>query len=138
MAKYLKHYYVDGADLTTFLTDTNTGTDGKTHPRIQGLDVKFWFLDSNGIDYCLSVVPDETAITPVAGLQELSYSDWAADAQGQFEAQRSRVATDADLLARLGKTAEQVQATAFNTASVDTMLASFAELAPPPDLMQAE
>lgn len=130
MAKYIRHYYVDGADLVTYLTDTNTGRDGKTHPRIAGLDVKFWFHDSNGIDYCLSVVPDTTSITVANGLTELTYADWAADAQSQFEVQRAALANNADELARLNLTAEQVQAMTFDSTTVDTMLSSFDQLAP--------
>lgn len=132
MTQYIKHYYVDGADLTTFLTDTNTGTDGKTHPRLDGLDVKFWFVDSNGIDYCLSLVPDTTTIAPAAGLAEFSYADWAAQVQTQFDLQRSAVAADADLLAQLNKTAEQVQAMTLDTATVDSMVTSFQQFAAPP------
>ena len=50
MAKYIKHYYVDGDNLVEFFVDKNMGPNGKTHPRIDGLDVKFWFVDSNELN----------------------------------------------------------------------------------------
>ena len=131
MTKYIKHYYVDGADLTTFLTDTNTGTDGKTHPRLDGLDVKFWFVDSNGIDYCLSLVPDTTTITPAAGLEEMAYAVWAADAAQQFDQQKQAASQNAELLTAIEKTAEQVLALTFDATSTESMLTSFAQLARP-------
>jgi hypothetical protein len=76
--RYLRHYYVDGIDNKTFLIDTNIGKDGKTHPNIRGLDVKYWTIDNNGIDYCLSVVDDDDAIIPVStGIEILSFENWA-------------------------------------------------------------
>lgn len=48
--QYLKHYYE---------TD---GTGGKSHPPIEGLDVKYWCSDDEGVDYCLSVCPDEESL----------------------------------------------------------------------------
>lgn len=127
MAKYLKHYYVDGADLTTFLTDTNIGTDGKTHPRILGLDVKFWFLDSNGIDYCLSIAPDDTEIVESSGIVALSYQDWATIAENEFIHQRTKLAEDENLLASINKTPADILAFVFDSSSVETMVQSFAQ-----------
>lgn len=135
MAKYIKHYYVDGENLVEFFTDKNMGPNGKTHPRIDGLDVKFWFVDENGIDYCMSVVPDETVITPENGLGEATYAAWSSEIAGQFEAQRTVVANSTELLTRLGKTKAQVLAMTFDNASVDSMLASFAQLVPPPETL---
>ena len=131
MVKYIKHYYVDGADLSTFLTTTNTGTDGKTHPRIDGLDVKFWFLDSNGIDYCLSLVPDTTEIVLVTGLEEMTYSDWANEVEGHFDNQKTIVANDSALLEQLNMTSEEVMALTLDKDSVETMLMGFQALVPP-------
>jgi hypothetical protein len=76
--RYLRHYYVDGIDNKSFLIDTNIGKDGKTHPNIRGLDVKYWTIDNNGIDYCLSVVDDDDAIIPVStGIEILSFENWS-------------------------------------------------------------
>jgi hypothetical protein len=111
------------------------GPNGKTHPRIDGLDVKFWFVDSNGIDYCMSVVPDETVITPENGLGEGAYNVWASEIQGQYEAQRASVASNSDMLTRLGKTEAEVLAMAFDNSSIESMLASFSQLAPAPETL---
>ena len=135
MAKYIKHYYVDGDNLVEFFVDKNMGPNGKTHPRIDGLDVKFWFVDGNGIDYCMSVVPDETIITPENGLGEGAYNVWASEIQGQYEAQRASVASNSDMLTRLGKTEAEVLDMAFDNSSVESMLASFAQLAPAPEIL---
>jgi hypothetical protein len=135
MAKYITHYYVDGENLVEFFTDKNMGSNGKTHPRIDGLDVKFWFVDSNGIDYCMSVVPDETVITPVNGLGEGAYNVWASEIQAQYEAQRASVASNSDMLTRLNKTEAEVLAMAFDNSSVESMLASFSQLAPAPEML---
>ena len=135
MAKYIKHYYVDGENLVEFFTDKNMGPNGKTHPRIDGLDVKFWFVDGNGIDYCMSVVPDETVITPENGLGEGAYNVWASEIQGQYEAQRASVASNSDMLTRLGKTEAEVLAMAFDNSSIESMLASFSQLAPSPETL---
>ena len=135
MAKYIKHYYVDGDNLVEFFVDKNMGPNGKTHPRIDGLDVKFWFVDNNGIDYCMSVVPDETVITPVNGLGEGAYNVWASEIAGQFEAQRASVASNSDMLTRMSKTEAEVLAMSFDNSSVESMLASFAQLAPAPETL---
>lgn len=130
MVKYIKHYYVDCANPATFLTNTNAGIDGKTHPKLDGLDVKFWFADSNGIDYCLSLVPESTEITSVSGLEEMTYSNWANDVETQFNAQKSIVANDSIQLDRLNMTIEEVMALVLDKNSVETMLTSFQTLNP--------
>ena len=131
MAKYLKHYYVDGENLTEYFTDTNMGPNGKTHPRIDGLDVKLWFNDDNGIDYCVSVIPDETTVTEVSGLDVMTLTEWAADAKAQFDKQKAIILADPTRLTLLGKTANQVKAMTFDGTSVDTILASFEQFTPP-------
>jgi len=91
MAQYLKHYYVQAIDRTTYITNTNNPTTGKTQPSIEGLDVKFWLSDEKGIEYCLSICPDETVVDTVTGIHPLdggiwvlSYEDWAADFAAAF------------------------------------------------------
>lgn len=65
--QYLKHYWIN----------TNTGSYAcaenpveKRHPEVEfpGLDVKIWLHDENGIDVCLSQVPDEVSIVDVVGI----------------------------------------------------------------------
>lgn len=92
MAQYLKHYYVQGIDRVTYVTNTNTPTTGKTQPNINGLDVKFWLTDAKGIDFCLSTCPDETIVDTTTGIHPLdggiwvlSYEDWAQEYVAAFE-----------------------------------------------------
>tara|TARA_B100000131_G_C17837257_1_gene500286 strand:+ start:141 stop:557 length:417 start_codon:yes stop_codon:yes gene_type:complete len=70
--KYAKHYWVDyitNVWLTTS-NDPSPITNGKTHPHKlfseNELDVKMWLTDSDGIDVCLSELPDSVTITEVA------------------------------------------------------------------------
>jgi hypothetical protein len=76
MTQYLKHYWVDESG--SFITDENRV--GKTHPTIEGLDVKYWTTDENGVDYCLSQVADSVSVTPVTpGLEILTKTQWDAE-----------------------------------------------------------
>jgi len=63
MTKYLKHYWKNGG---SWLTTSNVV--GQTHPEAEfpGLDVRIWMHDSDGVDVCLSEVPDSTAISTIA------------------------------------------------------------------------
>ena len=67
--KYVKHYWIDHVT-SAWLTTTNDTPNGKTHPynifSHDDLDVKVWLTDSDGIDVCLSEVPDSVTITEVA------------------------------------------------------------------------
>jgi hypothetical protein len=136
MAKYLKHYYVDGSNLSEYFTDKNMGPNGKTHPRLVGLDVKFWFVDSNGIDYCLSELPDSTPVTETNGLFVLTYQDWANEAETHFNTLKAQTASNSELLQLLDKTEPEVLAMTFDKTSTETMVASFNQLAPGPQLSQ--
>jgi hypothetical protein len=83
--RYLKHYYVESESPSEFLLNSNQSRTGKTHPPIRGLDVKFWDTDSQGIDYCLSIVNDDDAIIPPSyGVEVLSFSDWANKVETYF------------------------------------------------------
>jgi len=61
--KYLKHYWIskDGSWATA------TNPVEKRHPEAEyaGLGVKVWMHDPDGIDVCLSTVPDETTINTI-------------------------------------------------------------------------
>tara|TARA_R100000152_G_C6588875_1_gene50075 strand:- start:57 stop:464 length:408 start_codon:yes stop_codon:yes gene_type:complete len=67
--KYVKHYWVDYVT-NAWLTTTNDTPNGKTHPynvfSPVDLDVKIWLQDSDGIDVCLSELPDSFTIEEVA------------------------------------------------------------------------
>jgi hypothetical protein len=83
--RYLKHYYVESENPSEFILNTNQSRTGKTHPPIRNLDVQFWDTDSQGIDYCLSIVNDDDAIIPPSyGLEVLSFSDWANKVETYF------------------------------------------------------
>jgi hypothetical protein len=83
--RYLKHYYVESENTSEFLLNTNQSRTGKTHPPIRSLDVQFWDTDSQGIDYCLSIVNDDDAIIPPSyGVEVLSFSDWANKVETYF------------------------------------------------------
>jgi hypothetical protein len=81
--KYLKHFYVDPITGEAF-ENGGSGSNGKTHPAIPGLDVRFWFVDSNGVDYCLSTVDDETSIAGFNGVTELTEIAFFDDVEAQF------------------------------------------------------
>jgi len=67
--KYVKHYWIDHVT-KAWLTTTNDTPNGKTHPynvfSMSDLAVRVWLTDSDGIDVCLSEVPDSVTITEVA------------------------------------------------------------------------
>jgi len=66
--KYVKHYWVDYVT-NAWLTTTNDTPNGKTHPynvfSPSDLDVKIWLQDSDGIDVCLSELPDSFTIEEI-------------------------------------------------------------------------
>ena len=62
--KYLKHYWICVQDGNYCCEDNPVE---KRHPEAEfpGLDVRIWMHDENGIDVCLSRVPDGVTITDV-------------------------------------------------------------------------
>ena len=62
--QYLKHYWIHTHSGTYCCEDNPVE---KRHPEAEfpGLDVKIWMHDENGIDVCLSAVPDGVTITDV-------------------------------------------------------------------------
>jgi len=77
--KYLKHYWIskDGSWATA------TNPVEKRHPEAEyaGLGVKVWMHDPDGIDVCLSTVPDETTIESIVvgtknAVQELTEAEY--------------------------------------------------------------
>ena len=63
MAKYLKHYWKKNG---SWLTTPGTYVE-QHHPEADypGLGVKVWMHDSDGVDVCLSEVPDTTGISTI-------------------------------------------------------------------------
>jgi len=64
--QYIKHYYVND-DNNTFCCET-VEPKYKRHPHKEysGLDVKIWGTDADGVDVCLSEVPDSTSVATVS------------------------------------------------------------------------
>lgn len=62
--KYLKHYWVN-CHSEAYCCHENPVE--KRHPEAEypGLDVKVWMHDEDGIDVCLSVVPDTTTVADI-------------------------------------------------------------------------
>lgn len=109
MAKYIKHYYVQYDNPTEFLIYNNQSRNGRMHPPLAELDVKVWCGEPSSVDYCLSVVPDTTHVPSVNGIQVLTFTEWAAEAESYFNLIKgnSQVTFDASLV----ETIEQ----SFNT-----------------------
>ena len=62
MAKYLKHYWKKNGN---WLTSSNEVEQHHPEAEYPGLGVKIWTHDSDGVDVCLSEVPDDVTITDV-------------------------------------------------------------------------
>ncbi len=62
--KYLKHYWKSTTS-GDYLTTANS--IDKRHPESEfaGLDVQIWMHDADGVDVCMSRVPDSTTVTDV-------------------------------------------------------------------------
>ena len=63
MTKYLKHYWKKNGN---WLTTANEVEQHHPEADYPGLDVNIWMHDSDGVDVCLSKVPDSTAISTIA------------------------------------------------------------------------
>ena len=62
MTKYLKHYWKKNGN---WLTTGNEVEQHHPEADYPGLGVKIWMHDSDGVDVCLSEVPDSTAISTI-------------------------------------------------------------------------
>lgn len=109
--QYIKHYYVDDENYT-FCCETTSEPRYKRHPwkEYEGLEVKVWLFDTEGIEVCLSEVPDTTSVSTITHecgknnvqvLTEVEYNSVATpyfDAQALFaEAQVARQEGDETL-----------------------------------------
>lgn len=80
MAQLVKHYFKTlSGDWATNLTK------GLVMPRIEGLDVKYWMTDSNGVQYMLSHVPETKEVITNVGYQD--YSKYGDDGDTPIESQ---------------------------------------------------
>ena len=62
MTKYLKHYWKKNGN---WLTTSNEVDQHHPEADYAGLGVKVWMHDSDGVDVCLSEVPDSTGISTI-------------------------------------------------------------------------
>jgi len=64
--QYIKHYYVDD-DHNTFCCETTSNPKYKRHPwkEYEGLGVKVWLSDSDGVDVMLAELPDSTSVSTI-------------------------------------------------------------------------
>jgi hypothetical protein len=92
--QYIKHYWVDNIT-NGYLCHTND-TKEKRHPNKEfaGLDVKIWLQDIDGIDVCLSEVPDTTSVSTVTDeggkncVKVLTLEEFNSVATPYFESQQ--------------------------------------------------
>ena len=91
--QYIKHYYVDDNN-NTYCCETAEPAY-KRHPskEYDGLSVKVWLSDSEGVDVCLSELPDSTAVSTITApcgknsVQVLTEEEYNSVATPYFEAQ---------------------------------------------------
>jgi len=91
--QYIKHYWVDNIS-NEYCCHTNNPKE-KRHPNKEfaGLDVKVWLQDVDGIDVCLSEVPDTTSVSTVTDedgkncVKVLTLEEFNSVATPYFEAQ---------------------------------------------------
>ena len=65
MTKYLKHYWKKNGN---WLTTANEVEQHHPEADYPGLGVTIWMHDSDGVDVCLSEVPDTTGISTITCL----------------------------------------------------------------------
>jgi hypothetical protein len=91
--QYIKHYYVNESN-SVFCCEAEEPVY-KVHPWRQyaGLSVKVWLTDAEGVDVCLSELPDSTPVTTVVSdcgknaVQVLTEAEYNSVATPYFESQ---------------------------------------------------
>ena len=93
--QYIKHYWIN---LQTGNYSCQENPIERRHPEVEfpGLDVKIWMQDANGIDVCLSEVPDtiiiseayESSTSTKKCVQILTETEYNNVATPHFESQR--------------------------------------------------
>jgi hypothetical protein len=81
---YLMHFYVDPITGEAF-EENRQAPNGKSHPNIPSLDVKYWFKNQNGVDYCLSVTDASFDSSVIKGVTVLTEEDWFEVIKVEFE-----------------------------------------------------
>jgi hypothetical protein len=91
--QYIKHYYVNESN-GSFCCEAAEPAY-KIHPwrQYSGLSVKIWLTDAEGVDVCLSELPDSTTVSTVSSpcgknaVQVLTEAEYQSVATPYFEAQ---------------------------------------------------
>jgi hypothetical protein len=84
MTTYLKHFYVDPITGEAF-TDNRQTPNGKSHPAIPNLDVKYWLKTNDGVDFCLSVTNASFDSSAIKGVTVLTEAQWFDIVKGLFD-----------------------------------------------------
>lgn len=84
MTTYLKHFYVDPITGEAF-EENHQAPNGKTHPNIPALDVKYWLKTESNVDYCLSVTDASFDSSSIKGLTVLTQEAWFDILKSEFE-----------------------------------------------------
>jgi hypothetical protein len=100
--KYLKHYWISVIN-GGYCCHENPVE--KRHPEVEfsGLDVRFWMHDAEGIDVCLSAVPDSTNVYDIFD----THDDTLKVVQALTEEQFNSVATPMNEASSLSQQAKQ-------------------------------
>jgi len=94
MSKYIKYYYIT-EDKETFCCELPDLLP-KRHPwkEYEGLDVKIWLTDSEGVDSMLAELPDSTPVSDIMhecgkkAIQVITEEEYISVATPYFESQR--------------------------------------------------
>ena len=95
MTKYIKHSWKKVSDNSWITTDKTVVE--KRHPEAEyaGLGVKIWMKDSDGVDVCLSEIPDSTSAADITegskkAVQVLTETQYNTVKTPYFEAETLR------------------------------------------------
>tara|TARA_R100001443_G_scaffold29023_1_gene42265 strand:- start:491 stop:874 length:384 start_codon:yes stop_codon:yes gene_type:complete len=118
MTKYIKHSWKKVSDNSWITTDKTVVE--KRHPEAEyaGLGVKIWMKDSDGVDVCLSEIPDSTSAADITegskkAVQVLTETQYNTVKTPYFEAET--LWGEASELTGDDKTAKETAATAKDT-----------------------
>lgn len=120
--QYIKHYYVD--DNSNVFCCEAEQPQYKRHPwkEYEGLDVKVWLSDSDGVDVCLAELPDSTEVSTI------THECGKNTVQVLTEAEYNSVATPYAEAATLGGEAQQARQDGDETTAAEKEAAAEAKL----------
>lgn len=86
---YLKTYYIDPNTQEPFL-DNRQAPNGKMHPAVPTLDVKFQFLDDNNATFTVAVVDPDVDVSGFTGVEVMTYATTATLLEEEFNQERQQ------------------------------------------------